>query len=165
MNLISRKDAQNQGLFRYFNGKPCKKGHISQKYVSNMACVECRNIKNKSLDYRKKSKEAYEELGSKYIKSMWWRAKKRSEKSGIEFNIEIADIKIPINCPVFNFPFEVGVGKGPSDKSPSLDRIDNTKGYVKDNIQVISFKANKIKNDCNVEDVEKILCFMKSQKN
>ncbi len=164
MDLISREEAKKQGFYRYFNGKPCKKGHISQKYVSNMGCVECSNIKNKSLFNRKISKEKYEELGLKFLKSMWWRAKKRSEKNGIEFNIEIGDIVIPSVCPVFGFSFEVGNGKGPTDKSPSLDRIDNTKGYVKGNIQVISFKANRMKNDCNVEDVEKLLCFMKTAK-
>jgi len=45
MQIISREEAKKQGFFRYFNGKPCKKGHISQKYVSNMGCVECANIK------------------------------------------------------------------------------------------------------------------------
>ena len=164
MELISREEAKKQGLYRFFNGKPCRKGHISQKYVSNMGCVECRNIKNKSLENRKISKEKYEELGKKFVKAMWWRAKKRSDKNKIDFDIEIDDIQIPIVCPVFDFRFEVGNGKGPSDKSPSLDRIDNTKGYIKGNIQVISFKANRIKNDCNIEDLEKILCFMKSVK-
>jgi hypothetical protein len=161
MEIISREEAKKQKMFHYFNGKPCRKGHLSQKYVSNMGCVECRNIKTKSLENRKISKEKYEELGTKYVKSMWWRAKKRSEKSGVNFDIRIDDIVIPDVCPVFGFKFEVGNGKGPTDKSPSLDRIDNSKGYVKGNIQVISFKANKMKSDCNVDDVEKLLCFMK----
>jgi hypothetical protein len=165
MDLITRKEAKQQGLYRYFNGKPCRKGHLAQKYVSNMACVECRNIKNKSLENRKTSKEKYEELGEKFIKAMWWRAKKRSEKSGIDFNIQISDIKIPLVCPVFGLKFEVSNGKGPCDKSPSLDRIDNKKGYIKGNIQVISFKANRMKNDCDIDDVEKLLCYMKSLKN
>jgi hypothetical protein len=161
MEIITREEAKKNGFYRYYNGKPCRKGHISQKYVSNMSCVECRNVKTKSLENRKLSKEKYEELGEKYIKSMWWRAKKRSEKSGIEFNILKEDIVIPEFCPVFGFTFQVGDGKGPIDKSPSLDRINNSKGYIKSNIQVISFKANRMKNDCNVDDVEKLLCFMK----
>lgn len=164
MDLITREEAQRQGLYRYFNGKPCRKGHLAQKYVSNMGCVECRNIKNKSLESRKISKEKYEELGVKFIKAMWWRAKKRAEKSGIEFDIRLEDIKIPEVCPVFHFKFEVGEGKGPTDKSPSLDRIDNSKGYVKNNVQVISFKANRMKSDCTVDDVEQLLCYMKSTK-
>ena len=163
MDLISREEAKKLGLYRYYNGKPCKKGHMSQKYVSNMGCVECRNIKNKSLEQRKHSKEKYEELCSKYIKAMWWRAKKRSERKNIDFNIELEDIIIPDVCPVFGFKFEVSIGKGPTDKSPSLDRINPSKGYVKGNIQVISFKANRIKTDCDIKDIEIVLDFLKKQ--
>jgi len=164
MQIITREDAKKQGLYRYFNGKPCRKGHISQKYVSNMGCVECRNLKNKSLENRKISSDEYGKLNAKYIKAMWWRAKKRAEKTNIIFDIQLEDIIIPKKCPVFDFEFIVGKGKGPTDMSPSLDRIDNTKGYIKGNIQVISFKANRIKNDCNIDDIEKLLWFMKSVK-
>jgi hypothetical protein len=129
-----------------------------------MGCVECRKVKGNSLECRTISKEKYEKLGAEYIKHMWWRAKKRAEKKDIIFDISIVDIVIPDVCPVFGFKFEVGIGKGPSDKSPSLDRIDNSKGYIKENIQIISFKANKMKNDCTTEDVEKLLWFMKTSK-
>ena len=118
----------------------------------------------RNVNTRKREKQDYRNLSTYYIKNMWWRAKKRAEKNGIEFNILKEDISIPEFCPVFGFKFEVGEGKGPSDKSPSLDRIDNTKGYIKDNIQIISFKANKMKNDCTVDDVEKLLCYMKTSK-
>lgn len=119
----------------------------------------------RNANSKKKEKEDYKKMSSYYIKNMWWRAKKRAEKNGIEFDILKEDIVIPEKCPVFGFDFVVGDGKGPSDKSPSLDRIDNRKGYVRGNIQVISFKANKMKNDCTLEDVEKLLCFMNKLKN
>lgn len=164
MLLISRDEAKSKGLYRYYTGKPCKKGHISQRYVSNMGCVECRNVLTENLEYRKKRKENYDELGIKYKKQMWWRAKKRAERKGIEFNIDLSDIYISDVCPVFNFKYEVSAGKGPSDKSPSLDRIDAKKGYVKGNVQVISFKANRIKTDSTIEDIEKVLIFLKNSK-
>jgi hypothetical protein len=53
-------------------------------------------------------------------------------------------------------------GKGPGDTSPSLDRIDSNLGYIKGNIKVISFKANRIKSDAVITDVEKVLEYMKS---
>jgi hypothetical protein len=45
MEIITRKEAQEQGLPRYFTGKPCKHGHLSEKLVSGGSCVECYTAK------------------------------------------------------------------------------------------------------------------------
>ena len=41
MEIVSRKEALERGLKRYFTGKPCKNGHIAERFVSNGRCVEC----------------------------------------------------------------------------------------------------------------------------
>ena len=41
MKLISRQEAIEQKLTRYFTGEPCKHGHIAEKLLSNRTCVEC----------------------------------------------------------------------------------------------------------------------------
>lgn len=40
-DFVSRSEARTRGLKRYFNGKRCKHGHISERYVSTSACVGC----------------------------------------------------------------------------------------------------------------------------
>jgi hypothetical protein len=45
MKIITRKEAKEQGLTRYFTGKPCPQGHIVEKAVSNYTCVQCREQK------------------------------------------------------------------------------------------------------------------------
>ena len=42
--IISRKDALRQGLPRYFTGKPCKYGHVAERYVHRKQCIQCRPI-------------------------------------------------------------------------------------------------------------------------
>ena len=42
MNELSRAEAKAQGLTRYFTGKPCKRGHVSERLTSNYCCVECK---------------------------------------------------------------------------------------------------------------------------
>ena len=81
-------------------------------------------------------------------------AKKRAKASGIPFSLEIEDIVIPETCPVFGFPLVKNLGgKGPSSLSPSLDRIIPELGYVKGNIQVISYLANKMKSNATQEQL------------
>ena len=79
------------------------------------------------------------------------RAKSRAKKKGLEFNIDITDIDVPIICPILGIPiikeYKKGTKGGPSPNSPSLDRIDNSKGYVKGNVRVISHKANTMKHN------------------
>lgn len=41
MNIIERPEAKKLGLIRYFTGRPCKRGHISERQVSNSNCCEC----------------------------------------------------------------------------------------------------------------------------
>lgn len=87
-------------------------------------------------------------------KSLWvhWavnRAKKRAKIKNVPFNLKSRDLipLVPDVCPVFGTPFTfTGNVVGGTDTSPSIDRIDPKKGYVIENIAIISVKANSIKN-------------------
>lgn len=87
-----------------------------------------------------------------FVHAMWKAAKDRADKKGLEFNIEESDILIPTVCPLLNIPIEFGT-KEDYNSSPSLDRIDNTKGYIKGNIWVISKKANTMKNSATLKEL------------
>ena len=41
IKIISRDEAKAQGLKRYFTGKPCKYGHVAERYATSIVCVEC----------------------------------------------------------------------------------------------------------------------------
>lgn len=57
---------------------------------------------------------------------------------------------IPSHCPVLGIPLKYKGG----DNSPSLDRIDSNKGYVVGNVEVISYRANVLKNSSTQEERE-----------
>jgi len=42
---FTRVEAALCGLTRFYTGKPCKNGHITERYVSNKQCVSCNAIK------------------------------------------------------------------------------------------------------------------------
>lgn len=89
-------------------------------------------------------------------------ARKRAKNKGIEFDITVDDIIIPLNCPVLGVPLNIN-SKGFSPDSPSLDRINSNLGYVKGNVAVISLRANKIKADATFEELSKIIKWMSEQ--
>lgn len=49
--------------------------------------------------------------------------------------------------------------------SYSLDRVDNSKGYAPGNVVVMSYKANRLKNDGTAEEHEAIAAWMRKQAN
>lgn len=89
-------------------------------------------------------------------------AKARAKRSGVEFDIDIEDVVIPTRCPILDIELYPGVGKR-SDNSPSLDRIDNSRGYVKGNVAVISWKANNLKKDLTEQHLELLLRYVKGE--
>jgi hypothetical protein len=91
-------------------------------------------------------------------------AKQRARKRGIPFDITFSDVHIPENCPVFGTPLTHNRGGkgGPSDNSPTLDRIIPALGYVKGNVIVISNRANRIKNDATPEELEVVAHFYRN---
>lgn len=52
---ISRSEAREKGLTRYYTGKPCKYGHYSERLVSNATCLACVHIRSRK--YRKNNPE------------------------------------------------------------------------------------------------------------
>lgn len=90
---------------------------------------------------------------------MWVGLRWRAKRDGRDFNLDPSDIAIPDRCPVFGVPFDTGVGQSPY--VPSVDRIDSSKGYVKGNIAIISWRANLLKNDATYEEVMQLAAWLK----
>ena len=88
----------------------------------------------------------------------------RAAKRGIECSITLEDIVDLFpgdgKCPVFGIDLSLD-NSVLGDDSPSLDRLDNDKGYTKENCVVVSFKANRIKSTATTEDLELLLTWLK----
>lgn len=94
---------------------------------------------------------------------MWRLARNRAREKGLDFNIDVGDIVVPEKCPALGIPIIRNEGVlGAGMNSPSLDRLDSSKGYIKGNVSVISWRANRIKCDGTAEEHEKIAAWMRS---
>jgi hypothetical protein len=88
-------------------------------------------------------------------------ARHRAKRDGVEFALLIDDIVIPPICPILGIQLMVNDGvKG--DNSPSVDRFNPMFGYIRDNVAVISHRANRIKNDATLEELRAVIRYMES---
>lgn len=76
-----------------------------------------------------------------------------------EWSIEYSDLEYPKYCPVLGLELD-WFHEVRSENSPSINRIDSTKGYIKGNVAVMSWRANRIKNDGTLEEHQKIVEYL-----
>lgn len=125
----------------------------NQKY-----CLDCREVAINEYDsvYKKAHR----------VKAPWCRmvesAKTAAKKKHVPFDLTSEYIKSIWNnkCPMLG----IDLSKGSSvrcDASPSLDRIRPSLGYVKGNVHIISWRANRIKNDGTREELERIARYLR----
>lgn len=119
----------------------------SKKHYCSLNCL---------CESNRKYKEYHNKKNKRYV--MWCSAKKRAKLKGLDFDIELEDIpEIPKYCPVLGIEIKSNTTNAPLDSSPSLDRIDSSKGYIKGNVRIISNRANRIKADATIEELRKVL--------
>lgn len=135
----------------YCTSDPCKQRSRRVSYTNSAEKYRERN----------KTKEYMARWRSRNPSSVLYRAaKNRAKTKGIEFTIEVSDVVVPNTCPVLGIEISIG---GNRNNSPSLDRIDNSKGYVKGNVCVISFRANALKSDGTLEELRAISRYMEER--
>jgi len=84
-------------------------------------------------------------------------AQRRCKKSGVVFDITVEDVPpMPTHCPISGLELRRGTNGKPEAYSPSLDRVDNTKGYVPGNIQWLSYKANSWKGNMTLDQIKRL---------
>ncbi len=148
MTLIHLKKVEKRGCHRYSlykctcgNEKVIREDAV-KRGQSSCGCARGAHLRTHGLAYTN-------------LQYMLDRSKSRARKKGFEHNIDIHDINIPAVCPLLGIPlFSGNVTVGPN--SPTLDRLDSSKGYIKGNVWVISYRANTIKNDATPEELERI---------
>lgn len=82
-------------------------------------------------------------------------AKYRAKQSGIPFALSEGDFDIPTHCPALGLKLR----RRHRDLAPSLDRLVPELGYVRGNVVVVSNRANRMKNDATVSEMEALAGF------
>ena len=108
-------------------------------------CSRACSLQGTQREYRHKDK-----AGTLFRNAKW-----RANKHGLEFSITKDDINSVLVsvCPLLNIPLQISEERH-SDNSYTLDRIEPHLGYTPTNIQVISYRANRIKSDSTLEELK-----------
>ena len=121
--------------------------------------------------YRDKNKEKIAEFKKKYwedvlsttAKGLCMRIRKESRnravKKGIGHNITTEYLlklleECNYTCPVFKNKFIIDSKEKDRNFKASLDRIDNSKGYIEGNVMWISWKANTMKSNATKKELK-----------
>lgn len=84
-------------------------------------------------------------------------AKRRAKMQGVPFTLKLSDIIIPEFCPVFPTIRLNKENKGIARfNSPSIDKLVPVLGYTPDNIRIISYRANTIKQDATPTELRQV---------
>lgn len=131
------------------------------------SCISC--AKNTQKILRKKSKDLRKQIESKNLdvneyldfidtsvnplKRTISQIRKKCIIKNLDFDLTYNDLyPLPLLCPLLNIPLFY-TSDTVTDNTPSIDRKNPEKGYTKDNVWVISSKANRMKSNATVEEV------------
>lgn len=133
------------------------KQEVNQKqreyYHKNKDKIREQRKTQRSRSHESRIQESQKWRQENQRESLWKSARNNAITKGRDFSIIPSDILIPEKCPYLNIPLTNIQGQGRVWTNASLDRKDSSKGYTKDNIQVISILANCMKQHATEEQL------------
>ena len=127
-------------------------------------CKSCNNKKSKEFRTNHPILAKQSKLNCRAkdpVKYILINIKSRCKLNNTEFNITKDDLVYIDTCPVLGIKLDyltTAESRGlPKDNAASIDRIDNSKGYIPGNVRIVSWRANKIKNDIKISEMQAII--------
>ena len=158
--------------------KPCHKAYTKQWVIDHPEqakqnrrdydATHPEKVRKQRKDYRASHQDYFREKQKQHVaenpeKYVVYEARKRARKFDLECTITPQDIVIPEFCPILGLKLERGKVDKNRDNTPSLDRIVPESGYVPGNIAIMSYRANRIKNNGTADEHRRIADWMDAQ--
>ncbi len=141
---------------------------IRSKTINQQRISEIRKFYNIEPRMPENSyKNDYDRIRGYIIRNSKFTSKRRN----IHFDLKYTDFELPKYCPILNIELKyMTESNGNSFNHATLDRIDNSKGYVPGNVIIISRLANAMKNQASFDQLElfsknilKLITYYKNQ--
>ncbi len=119
----------------------------------------------KYVPLRERHIEKEDQSREKIAASLYRRSRSIAAQRGFDFNLDPSDVTIPDRCPYLGTELSLDrkkakkqagatfVSRWKNPCAPSLDRVDTSKGYVRGNVMVVSWRANQLKNNASLAEL------------
>jgi hypothetical protein len=153
-SLFCKDKSSRDGLYCY-----CRDCRILQ-YKAFTPDDKARIHKNNQQSRAKRFKDPILRRQGRLLHSLAI-CKSRAKKKGMLFDLDFEWLNENSKtiCPILNIPLPENDYNHRAFNCQSIDRIDNSKGYTKDNCVVVSLKANTIKNMSTIDELVKVATF------
>jgi len=159
--VVLRSEAVTRGLRHYFTGKPCKHGHVAVRWTNSRICSVCLRGSMRTPKARAQATARWNKYTHPEKMLMWAKYRHVRKAYPGTFDLTIEAIDWPSHCPALGIPLKYAAQRDKNaDDAPTLDRIDPRFGYVIGNVQVISRRANRIKNDGTPAEIMRVARFV-----
>ena len=139
---------------------------VVDKYIPNWK-EKYGTIVNKNIQ----AEERFKKWGIKVDTDLYsaqrqkfFRKKQNALRTGWTWDIDFGDLAWPTHCPILGIELDYFL-EIRAENSPSFDQIDAGKGYITGNVQVISWRANRIKNNGTADEHRKIAEYLDKLRN
>ena len=157
-NVSSETTSARQARLKY-RAKPEVHRHYLQQNANYRARSEYAEYDNDRHKTRRRTPEGW-------CRAAFSAAKRRAKDKDIPFSITYEDVLAQWpedgKCPVLGVRLHVAP-RTRSNNSPSLDRFLNPIGNVTGNIRIISNRANLLKSDATVEELQHVIAYMRGE--
>jgi len=145
--------------------------HAKKEKSRRTVCKKCENLRNKMRPgYVKKREKAYKlrrflkknDPKRRWVQDAYANLKQRAKRNDLKITLtkEWLYENSPIYCPIFGVRLNY-LANGKLGLRASVDRVIPNKGYTPENCQVVSFRANSIKSDATVQELQMIVKYLK----
>jgi hypothetical protein len=136
-------------------------------YGKSNVCKDCDSkntgVKRKEPEEAKKAAKWAQDWRQRHPqRALLSHIRNRCKQSNTPFDLTLEDLVLPAFCPVLGIPL-VSTSRGPkTPNTASVDRLIPHKGYVRDNVRIISMRANELKRDASREELAALLAYVNS---
>jgi hypothetical protein len=169
-----------------YMGTPCLHGHNGKRYTRNHDCYSCKAIATRLYLQRKRIDAGIRSVGRprkypeligppkptrKLFKPVTvqekWIARSKGNKKGKyrrELSVDYYKTLLVTHCPLLEIElsYDLYDNNVTPENYATLDKIDPKKGYVVGNVQIVSYRANTLKNSATLDELKLIVKNWKS---